>query len=148
MSRAPESYPEQTVAQWVAANDAHVLAPSKVPADSGLSISASPVDHEKYIALGRKMRAQAFQGVFRGLGRFLFKTAPNALAYGLVYLARAAAKRRHERRAQRAIATLSPHLLADIGLEPWQRAGLRSGHTRTAELVRLAVWNKSDDPFS
>ena len=148
MSRAPESYPEQTVAQWVAENDAHVLPPSKVPADSGLLISAILADHEKYVALARKMRAQAFQDVFRALGEFLFQTAPNALAYGLVCLARAAAKRRHERRAQRAIATLSPHLLADIGLEPWQRAGLRSGHTRTAELVRLAVWNKSDDPFS
>ncbi|HJP09959.1 MAG: hypothetical protein CMK60_12450 [Proteobacteria bacterium] len=139
MSRALESYPEQTVAQWVAANDAHVLPPSKVPADSGLLISAILADHEKYVALARKMRAQAFQDVFRGLGEFLFQTAPSALARGLVSLTRTAAKRRHERRAQRAIAALSPHLLADIGLEPWQRAELRSGHMRTAELVRLAV---------
>ncbi len=148
MSRAPESYPEQTVAQWVAANDAHVLPSSKAPADSALLISAILADHEKYVALARKMRAQAFQDVFLGLGGFLFKTVPNALARGLVSLTRAAAKRRHERRAQRAILALSPRLLADIGLEPWQRAGLRSGHTRTAELVRFAVWNRSDDPFS
>ena len=147
MSRAPESYPEQTVAQWVAANDAHVLPSLQVAEPIQWPAQPAQVDYEAQMALGRKMRAAAFRTLFRGLGQLLFKTAPQILARLWVSLAETATKRRRERQVQWAVSRLSPHILADIGLESWQRAGLRSGRTRSSELIHLNVWNKSDDPF-
>ena len=67
MSRAPESYPEQTVAQWVAANDAHVLPSLQVAEPIQWPAQPAQVDYEAQMALGRKMRAAAFRTLFRGL---------------------------------------------------------------------------------
>ena len=143
MTRLPLPYPHQVVADWIAANDVHVLKDAQKPLITAVDdTSLDLFDYSLATRRARKAQAEAVAQVFSALGRaikrLLVVTLPN-----LIGSFRSQLKASHEkRRAIAALSGLSTDMLKDIGITAGDVAAARSGRVTLAELneIRRSGW--------
>ena len=139
MTRLPLSYPHQVVADWIAANDVHVLKDAQKPLITAVDdTSLDLFDYSLATRRARKAQAQAFSALGRAIKRLLVATLPS-----LIGSFRSQLKASHEkRRAIAALSGLSTDMLKDIGITAGDVAAARSGRVTLAELneIRRAGW--------
>ena len=137
--------PHQVIADWVQANDVHVLKDAHKPLitsfdDTNLDLS----DYSLASRRAHKAQAVAVAQVFSALGReikrLLVVTLPS-----LIGSFRSQLKARYEkRRAIAALSGLSRDMLKDIGITAVDVAAARSGRVTLAE---LNVFRRSGWPY-
>ena len=139
MTRLPLSYPHQVVADWIAANDVHVLKDAQKPLITAVDdTSLDLFDYSLATRRARKAQAQVFSALGRAIKRLLVATLPS-----LIGSFRSQLKASHEkRRAIAALSGLSTDMLNDIGITAGDVAAARSGRVTLAELneIRRAGW--------
>ena len=139
MTRLPLSYPHQVVADWIAANDVHVLKDAQKPLVTAVDdTSLDLFDYSLATRRARKAQAQAFSALGRAIKRLLVATLPS-----LMGSFRSQLKASHEkRRAIAALSGLSTDMLKDIGITSTDIAAARSGRVTLTELneIRRSGW--------
>ena len=110
MTRLPPPYPHQVVADWIAANDVHVLTDSveRRPRDIGRVEVPSPLDYDVCARRARKMQAEAIAAVGRTLRTGIGRVASNIID--------SLRDRWRTRRQIERLSYLTPKLLDDIGI--------------------------------
>ena len=110
MTRLPPLYPHQVVADWIAANDVHVLTDSveRRPRDIGRVEVPSPLDYDVCARRARKMQAEAIAAVGRTLRTGIGRVASNIID--------SLRDRWRTRRQIERLSYLTPRLLDDIGV--------------------------------
>ena len=110
MTRLPPPYPHQVVADWIAANDVHVLTDSveRRPRDIGRVEVPSPLDYDVCARRARKMQAEAIAAVGRTLRTGIGRVASNIID--------SLRDRWRTRRQIERLSYLTPRLLDDIGI--------------------------------
>ena len=133
--------PHQVIADWVQANDVHVLKDAQKPLitafdDTNLDLS------DYSLASRRAHKAVAVAQVFSALGRAIKRLLVGTLP-SLIGSFRSQLKASHEkRRAIAALSGLSTDMLKDIGITAVDVATARSGRVTLAELneIRRSGW--------
>ena len=143
MARLPLPYPHQVVADWIAANDVHVLKDAHKPLIT--AFDDTDLDLFDYSLTTRRARnalaetaAQVFSARGRAIKRLWVATLPS-----LMGSFRSQLKASHEkRRAIAALSGLSTHELKDIGITATDIAVVRSGQVTLTELteIRRSGW--------
>ena len=110
MTRLPPLYPHQVVADWIAANDVHVLTDSveRRPRDIRRVEVPSPLDYDVCARRARKMQAEAIAAVGRTLRTGIGRVASNIID--------SLRDRWRTRRQIERLSYLTPRLLDDIGI--------------------------------
>ena len=110
MTRLPPPYPHQVVADWIAANDVHVLTDSveRRPRDIRRVEVPSPLDYDVCARRARKMQAEAIAAVGRTLRTGIGRVASNIID--------SLRDRWRTRRQIERLSCLTPRLLDDIGV--------------------------------
>ena len=116
MTRLPPPYPHQVVADWIAANDVHVLTDSveRRPRDIGRVEVPRPLDYDVCARRARKMQAEAIAAVGRTLRTGIGRVASNIID--------SLRDRWRTRRQIERLSCLTPRLLDDIGISHEIRA--------------------------
>ena len=143
MTRLPLPYPHQVVADWIAANDVHVLKDTQKPLynafdDTNLDLSDYALASRRAHKAQAEAVAQVFSSLGRAIKRLLVATLPS-----LIGSFRSQLKASHEkRRAIAALSGLSTDMLNDIGITAGDVAAARSGRITLAELneIRRSGW--------
>ena len=106
MTRLPPTYPHQVVADWIAANDVHVLTDAVERRSRGIARveGLSPLDYDVCARRARKMQAEAIAAVGTAIGRVVSNTIDSLC------------DRWRTRRQIERLSYLTPRLLDDIGV--------------------------------
>ena len=143
MTRLPLPYPHQVVADWIAANDIHVLKDAQKPLITAFDdTSLDLFDYSLASRRAHKAQAVAVAQVFSALGRAI-KRLWVATLPSFIGSYRSQLKASHEkRRAIAALSGLSTDMLKDIGITAVDVAATRSGRVTLAELneIRRSGW--------
>ena len=110
MTRLPPPYPHQVVADWIAANDVHVLtdAVERRPRDIARVEGPSPLDYDVCARRARKMQAEAIAAIGRTIGTGVSRVVSNTID--------SLRDRWRTRRQIERLSYLTPRLLDDIGV--------------------------------
>ncbi len=110
MARLPSPYPHQVVADWIAANDVHVLtdAVKRRPRDIARVEGSSPLDYDVCARRARKMQAEAIAAIGRTIGTGVGRAVSNTID--------SLRDRWRTRRQIERLSYLTPRLLDDIGV--------------------------------
>ena len=135
--------PHQVIADWIQANDVHVLKDAQKPLIT--AFDDTNLDLFDYSLASRRAHkaqavavAQVFSPLGRAIKRLLVATLPS-----LIGSFRSQLKAGHEkRRAIAALSGLSTDMLKDIGITAVDVAAARSGRVTLAELneIRRSGW--------
>jgi len=122
MTRLPPPYPHQVVANWIAANDVHVLTNSveRRPRDIRRVEVPSPLDYDVCARRARKMQAEAIAAVDRTIRTGIGRVASNIID--------SLRDRWRTRRQIERLSYLTPRLLDDIGISHEIRARALQAH--------------------
>ena len=143
MTKTPSLIPHQVIADWIQANDVHVLKDARKPLitafdDTDLGL----FDYSLASRRAHKAQAEAVAQVFSALGRAIKRLLVATLP-SLVGSFRSQLKAsREKRRAIAALSDFSTDMLKDIGITAGDVAAARSGRVTLAELdvFRRAGW--------
>jgi uncharacterized protein YjiS (DUF1127 family) len=121
MTRLPPTYPHQVVSDWIAANDAHVLADSaeRRLMDITWGDYSSLPDYDVSTRRARKMQAEAIAGISEAIGRIVSNAISSLGGHW-----------RNRRQIER-LSRLSPRLLDDAGIPHEIQARIRARHTHS-----------------
>ena len=116
MTRLPPPYPHQVVADWIAANDVHVLtdAVKRRPRDIARVEGSSPLDYDACARRARKMQAEAIAAIGRTIGTAIGRVVSNTID--------SLRDRWRTRRQIERLSYLTPRVLDDIGISHEIRA--------------------------
>ena len=110
MTRSPPQYPDQVFADWIAANDVHVLTDSveRELLDTTWGDRPSPLDYDICGRRARKMQAKTIAAVGRTIGTAIGRVVSNTIG----------SLRNHwrTRRQIERLSYLTPRLLDDTGI--------------------------------
>ena len=143
MTKTPSLIPHQVIADWIQANDVHVLKDAQKPLynafdDTNLDLSDYALASRRAHKAQAEAVAQVFSALGRAIKRLLVVTLPS-----LIGSFRSQLKASHEkRRAIAALSDLSAHELKDIGITSTDIAAARSGRVTLTELneIRRSGW--------
>ena len=110
MTRLPPPYPHQVVANWIAANDVHVLpdfVESALP-DVTWVDQPSPLDYDVCTRRARKIQAEAIAVLSRTISKKIGRAISNTIG--------SLRDHWHTRRQIERLSYLTPRLLDDMGL--------------------------------
>jgi uncharacterized protein YjiS (DUF1127 family) len=141
MTKTPSLIPHQVIADWIQADDVHVLKDAQKPLIT--AFDDTNLDLFDYsLASRRAHKAEAVAQVFSALGRAIKRLLVATLP-SLIGSFRSQLKASHEkRRAIVALSDLSTDMLKDIGITAGDVAATRSGRVTLGELdvFRRAGW--------